>query len=86
MRCSKCIFKMNKDNQKVKYCDPLIKICVKLCQSSKKYSTEGPEQFLIGIRDLRCSRARDGYAPVPRRGRAISTAFFKDSAVSILTL
>jgi hypothetical protein len=56
------------------------------CQSSRKYGAEGPGQLLIRIRDLGCNRGRDGYAPAPRRDRAIGTAFFKGLAVSALAL
>jgi hypothetical protein len=35
MRCSKRIFKINKDNQKVKYYDPLIKTYVKPLKSNR---------------------------------------------------
>jgi hypothetical protein len=57
-----------------------------LCQSSRRYSAEGPGQLLVRIRDLGCNRGRDGYAPVPRRGRAISIILFKGPAVSVLAL
>jgi hypothetical protein len=35
MRCSKRIFKVNKDNQKMKYYDPLIKTYIKLPESNR---------------------------------------------------
>jgi hypothetical protein len=35
MRCSKRIFKIDKDSQKVKYYDSLIKTCVKLSKSNR---------------------------------------------------
>jgi hypothetical protein len=47
---------------------------------------EGPGQLLVGTGDLGCNRGRDGCAPAPRRGRAISTTPFKNSAVSALAL
>jgi hypothetical protein len=57
-----------------------------MCQSSRRHGAEGPGQLLVGIRDLECGRGRDGCAPIPRRGRAISIAFFKNPAVSALAL
>jgi hypothetical protein len=35
MRYSKRIFKVNKDNQKMKYYDPLIKTCIKPLESNR---------------------------------------------------
>jgi hypothetical protein len=46
------------------------------CQSSRRHGAEGPGQLLVGIGDLGCSRGRDGYAPVPRRGRVTSIILF----------
>jgi hypothetical protein len=57
-----------------------------ICQSSRRYGAEGPGQLLIKIRNLGCNRGRDGYALVPRRGRAISITPFKGPAVSALAL
>jgi hypothetical protein len=45
-----------------------------------------PGQLLIGVRDLGYNRGRDGYAPVPRRSRAINIIPFKDPAISALAL
>jgi hypothetical protein len=38
-----------------------------------QHGAEGPGQLLVGIGDLGSDRGRDGCAPAPRRGRAIST-------------
>jgi hypothetical protein len=63
-----------------------IQLFHRYCQSSRRYGAKGPGQLLVGIRNLGYNRGRDGYAPVPRRGRAISTVPFKNPAVSALAL